>query len=65
MDSEGPTDSTQGPPEKPFECPHCAKRFVKKSRLEWHLRMHNNERPFPCTVEGCNKAFIANQVIAP
>ena len=51
------------PIEKPFECAHCAKRFVKKSRLEWHLRMHNNDRPFPCTADGCNKAFFANQTL--
>jgi hypothetical protein len=25
--------------------------------------MHNNERPFPCTADGCTKAFFANQTL--
>jgi hypothetical protein len=63
QEAGGGSESSQLPLEKPFECSHCAKRFVKKSRLEWHLRMHNNERPFPCTADGCTKAFFANQTL--
>ena len=32
--------------DKPFECPECSKRFSKKSRMELHLKMHSNEKPF-------------------
>ena len=49
--------------DKPFECPECKKRFSKKSRMEWHLRMHSNERPFACSVSGCGKAFTQNQTL--
>lgn len=51
------------PPEKPFECPECKKRFAKKSRMEWHLKLHSDNRPFPCTMEGCDKAFTQKQTL--
>jgi hypothetical protein len=31
--------------------------------MEWHLRMHSNERPFACSVSGCGKAFTQNQTL--
>ena len=48
---------------KPFECPECTKRFSKKSRLEMHLRMHANKKAFPCSINGCGKAFTHNQTL--
>ena len=48
---------------KPFECPECTKRFSKKSRLEMHIRMHTNKKAFPCSINGCGKAFTHNQTL--
>jgi len=48
---------------KKFVCDLCEKRFNKKALLGWHYRMHTGDRPYPCTVDGCNKAFTQNQLL--
>ena len=42
-----------------FTCdyPHCGKFFRKWHNLFDHLRVHTNEKPFPCPVAGCPKLF--------
>ncbi|EEC18063.1 zinc finger protein, putative, partial [Ixodes scapularis] len=31
--------------------------FTKGTRLNWHMRLHTNERPFACTFEGCSSKY--------
>ncbi|XP_030745087.1 zinc finger protein 606-like [Sitophilus oryzae] len=38
-----------------FECSYCSKSFKIKQRLDNHIRVHTNERPYKC--DYCSKAF--------
>lgn len=42
-----------------FVCAHegCDAMFTKGTRLNWHMRLHTNERPFACTFEGCSSKY--------
>lgn len=40
---------------EPFECEHCGERFLVKSQIRRHVRLHLPE--IPCTVPGCNRTF--------
>lgn len=37
--------------------------FNRKSDLVRHYRIHTNERPFRCSVEGCYKSFIQRSAL--
>jgi uncharacterized Zn-finger protein len=43
--------------EKPFKCSVCDKRFSQRSITQTHEKTHDDERPFECILEGCNKQF--------
>ncbi|KAF7504582.1 hypothetical protein GJ744_002077 [Endocarpon pusillum] len=40
----------------PYVCPVCEKRFTRGFSLRNHIRSHNAERPYACSL-GCGKAF--------
>ncbi|XP_034484175.1 zinc finger protein 420-like [Drosophila innubila] len=40
-----------------LECHICRQRFKKASRYEEHMKHHNDQLPFQCTVETCKKGF--------
>ncbi|KAG0766357.1 hypothetical protein G6F16_011693 [Rhizopus arrhizus] len=39
------------------DCPRNKKPFMKRHKMHNHMRTHTGERPFVCTVIGCNKTF--------
>ncbi|KAJ9102442.1 hypothetical protein QFC21_002842 [Naganishia friedmannii] len=41
----------------------CDKRFTRKSDCVRHERIHVNDRPFTCTMDGCNKSFIQRSAL--
>ena len=41
--------------ERPFQCPHCPKRFRSKFNMERHVFTHTGEKPFICDV--CEMSF--------
>lgn len=41
----------------------CTKKFNRPARLVAHMRSHNNERPYQCTYEGCDKAYSDNKYL--
>lgn len=43
--------------EMTFFCHICGRNMYTKINLEYHIRVHTQERPFKCTIEGCEKAF--------
>lgn len=45
---------------KTLGCPieGCDKAFNRPSRLQEHIRSHNNERIYQCDHEGCDKTFL-------
>lgn len=41
-----------------FPCDMCEKEFTTKANLNTHKRViHENQKPFVCTIEGCTEAF--------
>lgn len=36
----------------------CGKAFNRPARLASHMRSHNNERPFTCPYDNCDKAYL-------
>ena len=46
---------------KPWECPHCGRRFNQKANMQRHLLIHNAERRFKC--ETCKKTFTQPQTL--
>ncbi|XP_059610863.1 zinc finger protein 32-like [Phlebotomus argentipes] len=42
--------------DRKHECHVCSKRFLRRSNLIDHLRLHANQRPYEC--EYCNKTFV-------
>lgn len=39
---------------RPYNCIYCDKKFIQKSALKTHIRIHTKEKPFRCI---CNKKF--------
>uniref|UniRef100_A0A336MLT9 CSON002594 protein n=1 Tax=Culicoides sonorensis TaxID=179676 RepID=A0A336MLT9_CULSO len=39
------------------KCQYCDKGFITISELKDHERIHTNERPFACTVSGCENTY--------
>ena len=39
---------------RPFKCNECDYHSNKKSNLKNHASVHTDERPFPCSFEGCD-----------
>ena len=61
MQSSVTTHKKQSHPEgmKPWVCEFCENRFVSKSQLELHRRVHTGEKPWVCDV--CGKGFAQKQ----
>lgn len=49
---------TQNHSKKKYNCPYCPKVMSSPSKLKKHIFSHTGERPFKCTVKGCNKRYM-------
>ncbi|CAN8097405.1 unnamed protein product [Discula destructiva] len=47
----------------PCTIPGCSKMFNRQARLDAHLRAHNDERPFACHYENCDKTYTDNKFL--
>ncbi|XP_017841449.1 zinc finger protein 782-like [Drosophila busckii] len=54
--NEGNT-STVNPETCLFKCDLCSARFLVEHRLVAHKRQHDGLMPYPCTEDGCDRAF--------
>lgn len=54
-DEDKPKKSSSRQPS--FECHICHQNFKVASRYDDHMKHHNEELPFQCTVETCKKGF--------
>ncbi|EPQ50929.1 hypothetical protein GLOTRDRAFT_5637, partial [Gloeophyllum trabeum ATCC 11539] len=41
----------------PHKCAVCGSTFTRKANLDGHLTAHKGEKPYPCDVGTCSKAF--------
>ena len=35
---------------KKYVCPHCSRRFLTRGNIKNHLRTHNKDKPFQCSI---------------
>jgi Zinc finger, C2H2 type len=49
--------------EKKFKCEKCGKEFNYSGDLLRHKRMHDNIKPYICSFENCNKAFVQSYAL--
>ncbi|KAI8390981.1 uncharacterized protein BYT42DRAFT_610249 [Radiomyces spectabilis] len=42
---------------KTYVCTYCSKVFTKPSALRPHIYSHTGEKPFACTIGGCERRF--------
>lgn len=47
------------PKAKKYCCEICGIKMSEMGNLNVHKRIHTGERPFPCTIESCNRSFIS------
>ncbi|BFZ58512.1 hypothetical protein PYCC9005_005575 [Savitreella phatthalungensis] len=57
MSSAASASSFSGAGRDRYVCEQCFKPFSRPSSLKIHLHSHTGERPFSCTVAGCDKSF--------
>uniref|UniRef100_A0A7S2TJB5 C2H2-type domain-containing protein n=1 Tax=Lotharella oceanica TaxID=641309 RepID=A0A7S2TJB5_9EUKA len=43
--------------ERPHQCKVCRQRFRNSRNLKVHMAVHDTQRRFVCSVEGCNKSY--------
>uniref|UniRef100_A0A0A1WJV4 Krueppel homologous protein 1 n=1 Tax=Zeugodacus cucurbitae TaxID=28588 RepID=A0A0A1WJV4_ZEUCU len=43
-------------------CDYCSKSFPSRSKMLWHRRMHEPDRPrFNCPFDGCDRTYLSRQ----
>lgn len=69
-DSADGATPTDGPGRKtsissaPYKCPHCQDEFTSKAKLAAHVKVHTIEKPFKCTIQGCEKCFTSEEKLS-
>lgn len=51
------SDRERDPVLKPFKCDECQKCFRRAEHLRRHCKVHTQERPFTCPIQGCGRKF--------
>lgn len=46
-----------------FYCETCGQSFTRAVSMRVHKRLHNDEVPYACTEEGCEKKFISKKLL--
>ena len=46
-------------PREKYVCsvPGCGFRTARPASMDVHMESHSNEKNWPCTIDGCNKAY--------
>lgn len=52
-----PASASYPVPQERYNCPECGRAFSRPSSLKIHTYSHTGEKPFYCSVRGCNKNF--------
>ncbi|KAA8498592.1 Zinc finger protein 18 [Porphyridium purpureum] len=50
--------SAKGAEEKLYPCPHCDRKFNKRTNMVIHTRKHTGEKPYKCRNLGCGRSFM-------